>query len=459
MSFDVDDMGHVWSNLRSKEDELKWGGNRFGGGPQYDSMGRPASSSSYFNAGWRFEQMGRVERVRKALDDSGPMAERMIAQTLSDINLSSIWHILISACQDIALYYGGSVAAGGVIGSFFGGVGAIPGAAAGGVVGGWALSFVGLTSLVEGLTQAIPESFHYYEKGFLEAWGPIRQDPRNAFGSNSRGDPGSAAFLLANGHVVMISALLAVMVAYLTHGKGDKAARLNEIRQSPRLGPRMARWVADNEEKLSRRFARRKQGSGILPPEEPRPPKRKQKPEEDRKPNSPNEMPQKKVPCFTIKGLPQGSVPEFDRQLSGQETGINNMTVDEYIKGREAFKAGDSVRDPKLAKNARAGYQVTLTADALEELRVQGMSYSDAKTKAAEMAAEKMKTLAALHNPDMVAAGKDVISDFGDRNINSRIGAQWNKGKRLLELDRAASDIPESICGSTKMKAKLERCK
>jgi hypothetical protein len=87
------------------------------------------------------------------------------------------------------------------------------------------------------------------------------------------------------------------------------------------------------------------------------------------------------------------------------------------------------------------------------------MSREDAKAKASEIAAEKMKTLAALHNPDMVAAGKDEIRDFGNRSINSRIGAQWKKGQRLTELDLAANNVPESMRGSTKMNTKLERCK
>jgi len=52
-----------------------------------------------------------------------------------------------------------------------------------------------------------------------------------------------------------------------------------------------------------------------------------------------------------------------------------------------------------------------------------------------------------------------MIGDFGDRNINSRIGAQWNKRGRVAELDRAASEIPEPLRNSTKMNAKLERCK
>ena len=467
MSNGMDDVWRVWRDLERKEDELKWGGGQPGFGPQYDSMGRPATTSSYFNAGWAHEQMGRVSRVRQAIDDSGPMAQRMIAQTLSGINLSTIWDILVSACQDIALYYGGSVAAGGfaggVGGAFFGGVGALPGAAAGaaagGYVGGWVLAMLGLKSLVEGLAQAIPDALRYYEKGFLEAWGPTRHDYQHGFGPSTRGDPRTAAFYLANGHVIMISAILAGLVAYLTRGRGDKAVLLAEIRQSPRLGPKVAQWVEQNEDQLRRHPALQPRRGGALPAEEPPPPpKRRREPTEDKEHHQPSGMPKKKVPCFTTKGLPQGSVPEFDRQLAGQESGINSMTVEEYIKGREAFESGNSVRDTKVARQARADYQETLKEDAYEKLREQGVSRSEAKVKSVDMASEKMKTLAALHNPDIVAGGKDAISDFGDRNINSRIGAQWKKGERLAKLDKAANEIPESLRANTKMNAKLERC-
>jgi hypothetical protein len=167
----------------------------------------------------------------------------------------------------------------------------------------------------------------------------------------------------------------------------------------------------------------------------------------------------KKVPCFTTKGLPQGSVPEFDRQLAGQEAGINDMTVEEYVKGRAAFESGDAVRDPSVARNARAEYQTALETELRQEYQVKGLSAKEADKKAAETAVEKLKTLAALHNPDMVVGGMDKISDFGARDINSRIGAQWNKGQRLEGLDRAASEVPEHMRGSTKMNAQLERCK
>lgn len=428
-------------------------------------MGRVAEAAAHLGIAWGREQMGRVNRVRKALDDSGPVARRMIVERLAGIDLSSIWGILISACQDIALYYGGSVLIGGAIGgfggAFVGGVGVLPGAAAGSYVGGGVLAMLGLKSLVEGLAQAIPEALHCYEDGFLKAWGPLRQDGRFGLDMSGRGDPSFAAFDLANGHVIMVSAILAAMTAYLTRGKGDKAVLLNEIRRSPRLGPRVATWLEENEARLRRHPALQSRRTGALPRDEasPPPPRRSQRGTQEREPLQPAGMPAKKVPCFTTKGLPQGQVPEFDRQLAGQEFGINNMTVDEYIKGRAAFTSGDLVRDRGLTRNARADYRETLETEMYNAFRRQGMSKSEALLQSSELAAAKMHTLAALHNPDMVSGGKDVISDFGDRKINSRIGAQWNKGQRLIELDAAAEAIPESLRGSTKMNAKLERCK
>jgi hypothetical protein len=238
----------IWNDLKRKEDELKWGGPQPGLGPQFDSIGRVADTAAHLGIAWGREQMGRVNRVRKALDDSGPIARRMIVERLAGIDLSAIWGILMSACQDIALYYGGSVLIGGAIGgfggAFVGGVGALPGAAAGAAAGSYAgggvLAMLGLKSLVEGLAQAIPEALQCYEDGFLKAWGPLRQDRRFGLDMTGRGDPSFAAFDLAKGHVIMISAILAAMTAYLTRGKGDKAVLLNEIRRSPRLGPRVA---------------------------------------------------------------------------------------------------------------------------------------------------------------------------------------------------------------------------
>ena len=159
--------------------------------------------------------------------------------------------------------------------------------------------------------------------------------------------------------------------------------------------------------------------------------------------------------------------PEFDRQLAGQETGINNMTVADYLTGRDAFESRSAVRDPKIARAARVGEEARLESKFGLQLRAQGWSYQAAEAKAKEMAADQMKTLAALHHPDMVAGGRDVIAGFGDRSINSRIGAQWKaltgepgeKTTRLVELDKAAKLVPESLHATTKMNSKLERCK
>jgi hypothetical protein len=100
MSDGGNDTWRVWRDLRRKEEEVDGGVRGF----------------ARAGIGWGLDQLGRVERVRKALDDSGPIAQRMIAQRLAGIDLSAIWPILLAACQDIALYYGGSVVVGGVIG-------------------------------------------------------------------------------------------------------------------------------------------------------------------------------------------------------------------------------------------------------------------------------------------------------------------------------------------------------
>jgi hypothetical protein len=164
-------------------------------------------------------------------------------------------------------------------------------------------------------------------------------------------------------------------------------------------------------------------------------------------------MEKAKVPCFKADNLPQGSVPEFDRQLAGQEKGLNDLTVEEYRQGRETYKS----RDPQVAREARADYQHAMTDKFTDELRATGLSLSEARAKAQTMAADKMKALAALHNPDLVAGGKDAIGDFGDKRVNSSIGAQWSS--RVGKLDEAAEKIPPEHRAKVKMNADLKRCK
>lgn len=473
----MQEVSRVWNDLKRKEDQLTWGGGYPGHGEQYDSMGRPAGSSAHLGGAWNYDQLGRVNRVRKALHDSGPLAQRMIVERLAGIDLSMIASILMSACQDLALIYGGSTVVdgliGGVGGAFFGGVGAVPGAAAGaaagGYVGGLILSVLGLKSLVEGIAEAIPAALRHYQKGIAEAWGPERQHDRLRLGLDARGDTAAAAFDLANGHVIVMMAILSVMTAYMSRGKADRAVLLNDIERSLRLGPRVAAWVEQNEERLRRQPALQATHEGADghhgPAQEP--PSRPRDGRRESEGPRPLLMPTAKVPCFKTNGLPQARFPEFDRQLAGQETGLNGMTVADYLGGRDAFESGTAVRDPNVARMARKTHEGDLRGKFLRQLRTQGLSSDAARAKAAEMAADQMKTLAALHNPDMVAGGKDMIAGFGDRSINSRIGAQWkaltgepgNKTTRLAELDKAAERVPASLRATTKMNAKLERCR
>lgn len=437
----------------------------------------------------------RLWHLRQALDESGPRARQLIAQRLSGLSLDAVWGVLAQLAKDVALCYGGSVVAGatlgGIVGAALGGVGIVPGALAGGsagaVVGQWLLAFLGLKALAEGLLDTLPPALRHYERGFRAVWGDRwdedDDDPYSP-GFHDRGDSsfhqvGPAADEFAHGHVLLILALLSLLLAYISRGSGGRAQALQDIAHNPRLGPRMAQWLEENESRLARHpelqprpaanmQAQAPQGSGSTGarPSSAQPPRRH--PEEAPPPRRPEpaRMAQKRVPCFKPNDLPQNMVPEFDRQLVGQEMGINDLTVDEYIKGREAFGAGETVRDRGVARQARAEYQDMLAKKIAKELTDQrALSPAEAKSKAAVMAAEKMKTLAALHNPDLVVAGRDAIADFGDRSVNSRIGAQWtkslNRGEaaRVAQLDAAAAKVPESMRATIKMNAKLERCK
>ncbi|ORC56243.1 hypothetical protein BZK31_23760, partial [Pseudomonas floridensis] len=168
-------------------------------------------------------------------------------------------------------------------------------------------------------------------------------------------------------------------------------------------------------------------------------------------------MPEHKVPCFNVSPKHFDRIPEFDRQLAGQQKGLNDLTVDEYLKGRKAFKNGNATRDPKVAEDARKVLTLEMEARITSMLRLNGAGLEEAEHEAKKMVSQKMTTLAALHNPDMIAGGKDVINDLGDRRINSSIGPQWSS--RIGGLDNAASQIPDALRNTTNIHARLERCR
>lgn len=114
----------------------------------------------------------------------------------------------------------------------------------------WALNIIGLVSLGEDLAHKLPEALEHYVRGFGIAWGPSSQayseDHLRSFNAGRE---------IARGHVLLISALLLALMAWFTRGKGDKGAMLQEIRESRRLGPKVAEWVQSNEDKFATHMA------------------------------------------------------------------------------------------------------------------------------------------------------------------------------------------------------------
>jgi hypothetical protein len=169
----------------------------------------------------------------------------------------------------------------------------------------------------------------------------------------------------------------------------------------------------------------------------------------------PTQMKKHEVKCF--KKNDKGDPSEYDRQLADQEKGLNDLSVKEYLEGRDRYmEIGRKGTGAEQAK-ARANYAEKLTKDYKTQLNKQGIIGKAAQDQAAKMAADKMSALAALHNPDMIAGGKDAVTVVGDKGVNSSIGAQWKD--RVAELDKAAKETPESERGNTKMNTKLKRCK
>lgn len=164
--------------------------------------------------------------------------------------------------------------------------------------------------------------------------------------------------------------------------------------------------------------------------------------------------------CFSTQKLPVSKFAELDRQLAGQQQGLNALTVQEYLQARARFDP--RARDPQVARRARASWRETLRAARREALQRQGADLGDLDRQACEYADRRMRGLHALHTPDRVAGGRDVIGDFGDGQVNSTIGRQWTLARRggisrVQQLDSAASGVPEAIRARTHMNGMLTR--
>ena len=146
------------------------------------------------------------------------------------------------------------------------------------------------------------------------------------------------------------------------------------------------------------------------------------------------------APPFTVKG-PKNGKPgldraEFARQLTGQQDGLNRLTVAQFLANRDQYLAkaartGDG-RAPEGDAAQKLAREIALR-DKTEELLTADENLT--RKKALEQAGQWMETQAALHDPDQVAGGRaDTITGLGDARVNSSIGAQWPK--RIKAIDR-----------------------
>lgn len=168
------------------------------------------------------------------------------------------------------------------------------------------------------------------------------------------------------------------------------------------------------------------------------------------------------VPCFKAGDkIPTSKYPEYDRQLTAQQNGLNEMTVQEYLDGRKSYQAMGR-GDGKAQAEARIKYEIRRKKEFEEELEDEGIIGDEAVTIITKKIKAEMSTLDALHNPDMIAGGKDVVNELGDRSVNRSIGSQWRKPKgtsRVEEMDMAANQALKTQGPDAKMNVDMHRCK
>ncbi|RWZ53101.1 hypothetical protein ELQ90_04035 [Labedella phragmitis] len=161
--------------------------------------------------------------------------------------------------------------------------------------------------------------------------------------------------------------------------------------------------------------------------------------------------PRPRIPEYSVEFTPNidHDRVEFERQLDLQETGLNELSIAEFLANREAYleraENGETGRDPAAAALQQEARDIAIsdwTAARTDELMASGLDFEEAYDRADREANVWAATQAALHSPDQVAGGfADRITGLGDLRVNSSIGAQWKYRIATLEAAvRAASE-------------------
>ena len=403
----------------------------------------------------------RARAIQSAFNMAEWQAAHMLRQRFADLEIATIVDELLITVRQMAMIVVGSTLTGGAIGAGIGafgaGAGAIPFAGAGAAMGlrvsGWILSVLGLSSIAEFFIDGLPRIGEYYLDGIRTAWNGTRGD--EGLSPFSQDDPDAisgAAHSIALGHVEVVVLLLGAIVSHLTRGRGNAGVLAQEMAASPK-GMRLGQWMLKHEEGLKKRpdlqMPERRKGAldDNHPGQQNRPTGKDKEP-----PNGKTRsMPLHTVECFKADKLPASKIGEFERQLKGQQDGLNRLSVEEFLENITS----PVKRDPAIARTARRELQDRLQKRIQRELLTE-MSPLEAMKISAIKARETMASLAALHNPDLSAGGNDVISDFGDRRVNSSIGAQWRT--KIVNLKKAAESTPKSSGAPIYMNINLHKC-
>lgn len=116
--------------------------------------------------------------------------------------------------------------------------------------------------------------------------------------------------------------------------------------------------------------------------------------------------------CNTLKYVQS----VYDQQLAGQESGLNAISVTDWERNRMEYD-----------RNGRG------SAVPQEEIREAYRKDLRDREKSKDEIEFEMAKLAALHEPDLVAGGFNVIGKLGSRYINSSIGSQWKEKVLLIK--------------------------
>lgn len=152
------------------------------------------------------------------------------------------------------------------------------------------------------------------------------------------------------------------------------------------------------------------------------------------------------VECFEVSDKYDRD--EYRDQLKKQEEELNEMSPEEYLERRRAYKDGETTRGGTAQREARKEW--------LEKRRDELLGTGEySRREAEQLANDEAKGLAALHALDLVAGGLDRIWRMGHRGVNSSIGSKWIKKGRLDKMDEYAERIKGK---QEKMDVALEDC-